>query len=194
MQQTGSSGGRTPSDDRVLPALLLKIAQGDRAALAEFYDRTGPLVFGLALGITGDRARAEEAVLDVYTIIWKEAAAYDPALPPLRWLVATARERALLGVRRPGPAEGAQAGRPGVPWLKPGGETPATAAPAEQERARAALSALPEAQREVLIQAYGGASSCDEIATRLGKPLGAVKTLLRLGMNRMAETAGEGRA
>ena len=193
MQQTGSSGGRTPSDDRVLPALLLKIAQGDRAALAEFYDRTGPLVFGLALGITGDRACAEEAVLDVYTIIWKEPAAYDPALLPLRWLAATARERALLGVRRPD-GGGRAAGRPGVPWLKPGGETPATAAPAEQERARAAHAALPEAQREVLVQAYGGASSCDEIATRLGKPLGAVKTLLRLGMNRMAETAGEGQA
>lgn len=183
MQQTVSSGGSPPSADRAVPALLLKIGQGDRTALAEFYDRTGPLVFGLALGITGDRARAEEAVLDVYTLIWKGAAAYDPTTPPLQWLVATARERALLAPRRPGPAAGA-------PWLRPGGETPATAAPAEQERARAALSALPEAQRQVLVRAYGGASSCEEIAARLGKPLGAVKTLLRLGMNRMAETAG----
>lgn len=190
MQQTVSSGGSPSSEDRAVPALLLKIGQGDRAALAEFYDRTGPLVFGLALGITGDRARAEEAVLDVYTLIWKGAAAYDPTTPPLQWLVATARERALLAPRRPGPAAGAPGRRPGAPWLRPGGETPATAAPAEQERARAALSALPEAQRQVLVRAYGGASSCEEIAARLGKPLGAVKTLLRLGMNRMAETAG----
>jgi RNA polymerase sigma-70 factor (ECF subfamily) len=50
---------------------------------------------------------------------------------------------------------------------------------------------LPDAQREILVRAYGGTPSCDEIAARTGKPAGAVKTLVRLGMNRLAEAAEE---
>ena len=191
MQHTVGSGGKGPSEGQALLELLGKVRQGDRGAMAELYDRTSPLVFGLALGITGDRARAEEALLDTYTHIWKNAAACDPAVPPLDWLVATVRDRALLGRRRAKPSADASWLRPGAPRREPGGETGATADPGEQERARAAVADLPDAQREILVRAYGGTPSCDEIAARTGKPAGAVKTLVRLGMNRLAEAAEE---
>ena len=77
-------------------ALIKHIGRGDRTALTVLYDATGPLVFGLVLMIVGDRAVAEELLLDVYTSVWRKAASYDRNRgTPLTWLLSIARSKAM---------------------------------------------------------------------------------------------------
>jgi DNA-directed RNA polymerase specialized sigma24 family protein len=57
----------------------------------------------------------------------------------------------------------------------------------QQKVARSSLEAMPTARRELLEWAYYGGMSCGEMAAQIGKPIGAVKTLLRLGLSSFAE-------
>lgn len=76
-----------------LSALLARVAAGDRAGMAALYDETSPFIFGLLTRILGTGTRAEEALIDVYSRVWREAASYSPeGSSPIAWLVKTARE------------------------------------------------------------------------------------------------------
>jgi RNA polymerase sigma-70 factor (ECF subfamily) len=48
-----------------------------------------------------------------------------------------------------------------------------------------ALRELPKAQREALVLAYWGGLTADEIARRVGVPLGTAKSRIRLGMAKL---------
>jgi RNA polymerase sigma factor (sigma-70 family) len=54
-----------------------------------------------------------------------------------------------------------------------------------------ALERLPEAEREVIVLAYFVDLSHSQIATRLGEPLGTVKSRIRRALGRMADAAEE---
>jgi RNA polymerase sigma-70 factor (ECF subfamily) len=55
----------------------------------------------------------------------------------------------------------------------------------QRRRMRLAMSQLPAEQKEVLALAYFQGLSHQEIAERLGQPLGTVKTRLRLAMQKL---------
>ena len=166
-------------------------AAGDQQALADLYDATSRTVYGLLLRILGDPAAAEEVLLDVYTQAWRQAADYSAARgSPLAWLTTIARSRAIDRLRR-----GRQERERSEP-LEAVAQVAAAGASAEEdvtarERGavvRAALSALPPEQREVIELAYYGGLSHSEIAAARGLPLGTVKTRTRLGLTRLRET------
>ncbi len=75
--------------------------------------------------------------------------------------------------------------------VEPGGSaTEPSAVPAPNEDAhlvRRALSQISEEQREALLLAYFEGLSQSEIAERLKKPLGTVKTHTRLGLIRLRD-------
>ncbi|HUK90923.1 MAG TPA: sigma factor, partial [Blastocatellia bacterium] len=76
--------------------LIARVAQGDQLALATLYDKTSRLIFGLVLRIVSDSSTAEEVTLDVYSQVWKQAAAYNSARgTPMAWLLTIARSRAI---------------------------------------------------------------------------------------------------
>lgn len=104
-------------------ALVQKIAGGDTSAMMTLYDRTNRLLYGLVLRILPESAAGEEALLEAYTRLWRQAEAYDPrGGTPLAWMLAIARTCAIermRGVapdqRRPEssePAAGEEIGRP----------------------------------------------------------------------------------
>jgi hypothetical protein len=77
-----SNEGPTPaSGDASWILLLQRIAKGDQAAVAELYDVTNTLVFGLALRILSERAAAEDVVIEVYAQVWRQAQTYDRTRP-----------------------------------------------------------------------------------------------------------------
>ena len=168
-------------------ALIRKIEAGDKSSLIALYDATSRLVFGLTLKILGDRALAEETLLDVFTRIWKQSIGYEPQVPPLDWVVALARTSAVARLhwskrdsRKPESTADSVA-------------SPMTVAPEQQKTARSSLDSLAPAHRELLEQAYFGGMSCNEMAVQAGKPLGAVKSQIRIGLGELGERLGSRR-
>jgi RNA polymerase sigma-70 factor (ECF subfamily) len=182
----------TPQTD-VWVRQVERAAAGDADALARLYDGTASLVYGLALRILRDSGGAEEITEDVYVQVWRQAARYDQARGSVvRWLLTVARSRAIDRLRA-----GASQREHHAPLEEaahvldttPGPEHAAT----EGERrhvVRAALARLSFDQREAIELAYFSGMSHTEIASRLGAPLGTVKTRIRLGMEHLRASLG----
>ena len=163
--------------------ILRRLTAGDPQALGDFYDLYAGLVNGLALRILRDTAEAEDVVQEVFVQVWRQASRYDASRgTPEAWLCTMARTRALDRLRRrvsrrEEPAEAAPA---------------STAAPttADTIAVRKALDGLSTDQRKALELAYYEGLTQSEIATRLGEPLGTVKTRIRTAMIRLREVLG----
>jgi RNA polymerase sigma-70 factor (ECF subfamily) len=184
LEQGDNNEGRPPLSSEAAVALIKKIQDGNLSALMILYDRTSPLLFGLIMRILGDRTSAEEALLEVYTQVWKNSSGYDPAISPLHWLISLAHTGAMGRLQLSKPETGRQATAPR------NGTPPMTVAPDLQKLARSSLESVPKAQQELLEQAYHRGLCCSELAAQIGKPVGAVRTLLRLGLSRIGESFG----
>lgn len=164
--------------------LLAAIARRDRAALAELYDHTHRLVFGLLLQLLPERELAEEVLIEVYQQVWQQAVQFDERRStPLAWLLTLARRRGLERLRL------AARNNQRQPPLNLAVSTVAHDDPAEphslaqqRELARAALSQLSQEQRQVIELAYFAGLSYPEIAARLNLPPGAIRTRISEGM------------
>ena len=89
---------------RVVPekewtALLRAIGAGDAAALDALFDRTHTIVFTLVLRITSSREAADDLTVEVYSDIWRRAAAYEDQGSVLAWVMNLARARAMAWLR-----------------------------------------------------------------------------------------------
>ena len=172
-------------------ALIRGVADGDQQALASLYDATSRTVYGLLLRILADSSAAEEVLLDVYTQVWRQAAAYSAERgSPLAWLTTIARSRAIDRLRR-GRLEQQRTGPLDLSatQVASGGMSVEEDVQARETGAfvRAALDSLAPEQREVIELAYYGGMSHSEIAAARNLPLGTVKTRTRLGMMRLRE-------
>lgn len=178
------------SADQRLSELLREIAAGNQEALAELYDRTSRTVFSLALRVLNDRGTAEEVTLDAYLQVWRQAQVFDERRgKPLTWLLTIARNKAIDCLRSATWKRHEQAPLEEVAPVAVSAESPEeTVAGAETRRqVRAALAKLKPEQRELIEIAYYGGLSQQEIADRLGLPLGTVKTRMRTGMLKLRE-------
>src|SRR6478672_5299165 len=170
-------------------SLVAAIAAGDRDAFGRFYDLTAPIAFGLIRRVLRDPEAAADVLQEVFWQIWQEAGRYDPSRgSPEAWVVMRAKTRAIDRLRsmrrrdRPvvAPVDESVASRRGD------GEAPNPAVVAEDRGlVQTALGQLPEAQRRVIELAFFEGLTQSEIATRLGEPLGTVKTRTRLGLDRL---------
>ena len=169
-------------------ALLAAIAAGDRDAFSRFYDLAAPMAFGLIRRVLRDPEAAAEVLQEVFWQVWQEAPQYDPKRgSPEAWLVMRAKTRAIDRLR--------SMRRRDRTFVAPLDESIARAEDGEAENpavvaedrglVQAALAQLPEAQRRVIELAFFEGLTQSEIATRLGEPLGTVKTRARLGLERL---------
>lgn len=178
-----SARGHAPLEPDSDAALLVRIADGDRDAFERLYRRYVRAVYALALRRLGDRGRAEDAVQETFTSVWRSARSYRPdrgAGAP--WLYSIARNAIVdrLRSRQEPPTE-----PPETPSRDRGPDERA-----ESEwlawRVHRAVQTLPETERTVLALAYWGGLSQSEIAAELDLPLGTVKTRTRSGLARLA--------
>ena len=182
--------GADPVD--LIGVLLLQVAQGDQDAFARMYDLLSPRVFGLILRVLVDRSQSEEVLQEVFLEVWQSAARFAPNRGQGRsWILTIAHRRAVDRVRS------AQAStdrdvRVGLRDLDVAhdGVAEQVELKIEGERVAAALSSLPEAQREALTLAYYGGYSQSEIAAMVGAPLGTVKTRMRDVLSRLRAEMG----
>jgi RNA polymerase sigma-70 factor (ECF subfamily) len=157
--------------------------------MAELYDASSARVLGLAVRILGDRNAAEDVLVEVYAQAWRDASGFDAQRGNARvWLLTLARSRAIdmLRSRRRQPASDPLEAASEVHAGGPGPEEQSS----ELQRrnyVHSALENLRPEQREAIELAYFSDCSHSEIASKLGQPLGTVKTRIRLGMMALRE-------
>jgi RNA polymerase sigma-70 factor (ECF subfamily) len=173
-------------------SLVRLIADAHTDAIKELYDRYSRLVFSVALAILGDRAIAEEAMLDVFVRVWQGAKTYRPDRAKVQtWLVAIARHHAIDILRWQNSRPDLKSASLEDVLLSHDSAAPDPQAQAEislqQRRIREAVAQLPAEQRQALELAYFQGYTHQEIAETLAQPLGTVKTRIRLAMQKLRE-------
>lgn len=181
-------------EGRSLAALVSRVAQGDEDCLAQLYDCTNRIVYGLALRILGDPTSAEDITLEVYMQVWRTAESYDAGRGTVEaWLVTLARSRAIDWLRsRRARSQEVEHPLEDVSVLQDSRPSPELVS-IESGRARVvqgALAALSADQRQIIELAFFAGMSHNEIARQTDLPLGTVKTRIRLGMLRLREFLG----
>lgn len=153
-------GMREDSDDE----LMRRVQADDTAAFGQLYDRYADRALRVAFSVCGDRGRAEDAVQDGFTSMWRERAGYQPAGGSFpAWSMQAVLNRALDSV----PRHGAD------------GHLPVS------------LARLPVAQAEVIALAFFGELSQAEIGRELSLPDGTVSGRMRLGLEKLRRDMGE---
>jgi RNA polymerase sigma-70 factor (ECF subfamily) len=162
---------------------------GDSGALASLFDRHGGRVLGLLLRMLGNSGEAEEVLQDVFFHAWSRAATFDSGKgSPRSWLMVMARSRALDRLRSTRAArrrdDVALQGQPLVE--EPEAETEIQ----RQElgvQMRLLLRQLPAEQREAIELAFFGGLTHSQVASRLGVPLGTIKSRILMGMRKLKQ-------
>ncbi|MBN9155147.1 MAG: ECF RNA polymerase sigma factor SigK [Microbacterium sp.] len=172
--------------------LLLRVADGDRAAFAELYDTLSSRVFGLILRVLVDRSQSEEVLQEVFLELWQSASRFAPNRGQGRtWVLTIAHRRAVDRVRA-SQASTDRDVRAGFRDLGVAFDSVAEEVASRDDATRVtkALAVLPDVQREAVVLAYYGGYSQSEIAALTGSPLGTVKTRMRDGLTRLRTEMG----
>ena len=164
-------------------ALLARVAEADSRAFEALYDRYSGRAYSIAMGMLRDAVRAQEVTQDVFFAIWRGARDFDRARGSARtWILSVAHHKSVDAVRR-------ARRTPTVPLSETvAAETDvieAAQARVDAGHVRRALEALSVEQRAAIVLAYYGGYTQQEIAQRLGVPLGTIKTRVRDGLIRL---------
>ncbi len=167
-----------PADDETA-MLLARCATADGPAFRRLYDLHGALLYGVALRITRDPARASDAVHDALLQVWRNAARFDPSLGAGKaWLVSLVRYRALDTMARTRRE------------VQPADDAPEPIDPdklplerlQDDEAGQALHRCLGEVEperRALVLLAFVEGLTHAEVAARLRQPLGTVKSSIR---------------
>ena len=169
--------------------LIRQVANQDRDAFSQLYDRCSSLVFSLAMRMLKVRSDAEDLLQEVFVQVWRQASNYSAERgSPEAWIINIARSRAIDKIRSIRRMEKSFVLTDDPARAESSDNVESSAAESETRLTmNAALANLPETQRRVLELAYFDGLTQTEIAKRLAEPLGTVKTRMRSGIQRLRE-------
>jgi CheY-like chemotaxis protein/DNA-directed RNA polymerase specialized sigma24 family protein len=172
----GRKAGCLSDDD-----LVALVAEGSQVTLAELDDRYGQMAYGLALGIVGEPAIAEQVVEATIEAIWREGSTTATPLHAGAAMLArvhdTSVEMSLAPAgTEPGafPREESRLGPSGGAWEL------------EREPVHQALAQLPDEERELLVLAYYAGLSRFALTDGLEASAGTATTRIDVGLTRLA--------
>jgi RNA polymerase sigma-70 factor (ECF subfamily) len=176
------TGAQVQSDE----ALLWLISKHEQSAMRILFSRHRVRVFRFALSITKDQSLAEEVVSDVFLDVWRRANSFKGRSQVSTWLLAIARNKALLSMRRhePQPLDEELADT-----IDDTTESPEAAMQRRQTRTILAdcILQLPAIHREIIDLVYYHQKSIAEAAEILEVPKNTVKTRMFYARKRIAQ-------
>ena len=166
--------------------LMHAIQQESLDALEELYDRYNRTALAVAHRVLQDRNLAEDVIQETFLAVWRQAGMFKPERGTVRsWLLSIVRHRAIDITRghyftkvslsldeivlQPTYAD---------VWKQ-------VSEKLEKERIRQAVEALPAEQKEVIMLAYFGGYTQQQISERTAVSLGTVKGRMRLGLQKL---------
>lgn len=171
--------GRT-RDPTAEAGILARMAQGDAAALPELWDAWSRPLFAVAFHALGNQEDAEEILQDALVKYWRKAAQFDPARSqPFTWGMMLLR----------GLIQDRLRSRKRIPVLVcrelAVDHASCTPQPGGTSDLLHALTSLTPEERQALDIAVFQPSTHEEIAQRLGQPLGTIKSRIRRALEKL---------
>lgn len=170
--------------------LMQRVAEGDRQAVADLYDRFGALVYRMSFQLLPSKSEAEDAVQEVFFRLWKSAAAFDPQRASLvTWVMLITRRYLVDQLRRSKVRPKFAAFDESWTQSDESALTPSLRIQRAErrERLKERIASLPSLQREVVERAYLGGKTLREIGYELDKPIGTVKSALSRALRVLRE-------
>jgi RNA polymerase sigma-70 factor (ECF subfamily) len=176
--------------------LIHRVARGDQAAFAQLYDRLSGPLYSVALRMIGDAGEAEDALQDVFVMIWRRANTYDAARSSVfSWAVLQTRSRVIDRLRSRGrrarlvvaSTDDENSGIQVVDASTSDTAADTAALNDEAARMRSKFETLPPDQRQAIDLAFFRNLTHNEIASQLQQPLGTIKARIRRGLLRLRE-------
>jgi RNA polymerase sigma-70 factor (ECF subfamily) len=157
--------------------LLAAVAKGDAAAFERVYQATAAKLYGVVLRIVRRPDVAREVMVETYLKVWTTAGEFDPAAAsPLTFMLAIARNRAIDLVRATPEDFTDEDTTVAAPSAA---DASAKQMSDELRRLLACMGRLDEERRRLVLTAYYGGRSRDELAAEFHQPVAAVRSGLR---------------
>lgn len=151
----------------------------DAAVLRAAFDTWGGAVYAYGRRMLPSTQDAEDLVQQVFVAAWRQRQRYDPQRTSLlTWLLSIARNKAIDRLRR-------LERERGLPVDQLAATEDEAAKTADRLLVNEALSWLRPEQRHVLELAFHDDLTHQQIADKLGMPLGTVKSHSRRGLQRL---------
>ena len=162
---------------------LAQVGLEDKDAFRDVYVLTSAKLFGICLGICGDRSSAEDVLHDVYMVVWKRAGSYEHCLgSPITWLATIARNRAIDWRRSQARYSAVSLDEAtDIPDPKEDAETTMLLNEATRQ-VFTCLEKLEARQRNAIQSAFFHGFTYAELAERDRVPVGTMKSWIRRGL------------
>jgi RNA polymerase sigma-70 factor, ECF subfamily len=179
----------TERQDNELDRLMQQAGAGDEAAFRRFYDATAPAILAFLMRMLRDRFLAEDVLQEAMVIAWNKAHGFDPSLAAAKtWITTIARRRALDLIRsRNRHTEVMTVGAPDIRAVLglEAGRSALTESGQTAERLADCMGELNADAAACIGFAYLDGLTFAEIAERIERSLGTVKSWIRRGLGKL---------
>jgi len=176
-----SASKKTPDE-----ALVASIAAGDKRAMERLFARYSQPVYHFIYRLTHNASLAEDLVSEVFLAVWRSAGNFEAKSRVSTWLLAIARNKAFVALRR---RTEAQLDHDKAAAIVDDSDGPEIKSHCVSRNAiiQRCLTRLSPGHREVIDLVYYHGKTVAETALIVGIPEGTVKTRMMTARRRLAE-------
>ncbi|TNH74260.1 RNA polymerase subunit sigma [Aeromonas caviae] len=183
--------------DGDLTSLLVRVAErADKAAFATLFHHFAPRIRSYGLRHLGSEANAMELVQETMLLVWQKARLYHPDKgAATTWIYTVMRNQSFDMLRRRRASKEELCAEEIWPLLEFRAEEEHLSGGEDAVLTRQMahyVATLPEPQQQVVRGIYLHELSQQELADRLGVPLGTIKSRLRLALQKLKEQVEQG--
>ncbi|MEM9480606.1 MAG: sigma-70 family RNA polymerase sigma factor [Verrucomicrobiota bacterium] len=169
---------------------LRAVANGDRIAFRQLHDRFKGVIYTTIYKVLNDHQDTEDVMQEVFAQIWQKAKLFDSQRgKPLTWCTTMARNRAIDRIRskqrRARLRDALEEENKKEEPLTTRDSLDVVTANETSGIVRTAVMELSDEQREAIELAYFAGLTQNEVADRLGEPLGTIKARIRRGITKL---------